>query len=99
MSRLGAIVALAAAGAAAAAAGAADLVVRGAKAVMRPVTAMADPYQAELDALRKARKFVAADGSRYRVGPCGYVPRSAQLDPARRKNRRGARSQRRGRGR
>jgi hypothetical protein len=40
----------------------------------------------EAKALREARIFKAADGQVYPVGPCGYVPRSAQLDPARRTN-------------
>lgn len=36
--------------------------------------------------LRAARAFVAADGQIYTVGPCGFVPRSARIDPARRRH-------------
>lgn len=43
-----------------------------------------DPQAKERAELRKAGEFVAADGQRYPIGPCGYVPRSAQVDPTRR---------------
>jgi hypothetical protein len=36
--------------------------------------------------LRGARAFIAADNVVYGVGPCGYVPRSARVDPARQTN-------------
>ncbi|MBX3465316.1 MAG: hypothetical protein KF878_00270 [Planctomycetes bacterium] len=61
------------------------------KAAARFARAFADPYAAQRAELLQARAFIAADGKRYPVGPCGYVPKSAQFDPARarRRNRNG----------
>lgn len=42
-----------------------------------------DPHAAERAKHRKARTFVAADGFTYPAGLCGFVPKSARLDPAR----------------
>jgi hypothetical protein len=75
--------------------GAADVVRRAAGDTLQ---AVADPRAAEREKHRRARTFVAADDMTYPVGPCGFVPRSAKFDPARRGNPRSLRRWRQGRG-
>lgn len=50
-------------------------------------TKLPDPNDGLRKQLLAARAFVARDGRAYPAGPCGYVPRSARLDPLRSKVR------------